>query len=655
MQRLVSRGHVAVHVAVVVDALGPLHQERRVVLVLLHDEGVTRPVRPGRRPASCWGRAGRPAGRSPSPPCSCSRPAGRPRLAVLELLHRVGAADPDGRRAGLREGRAQRGDLPGHHRDELVGVTQLDRHAADLEQLVLRSDSEYLNRRRLSSQLLKVISKLAIWSRSSDHVNLEHVVLGTAGPARLAFDRDRELGRVALIRRQSRRPARTGWSLGRASARRAPARAAGCGGSVMRWRWPARATGWTRGTAPARCWPACPRGAPRRSSRRSATGAASGRSGRPPTGIPQRHRQLGAQRDPVGREQHVGDGQALQHADEHWPVPHERDRSAARASCGLIDISPRSLLHVADAHVIQRVGGVDDQRSTDSFSLSPRTYWISGDSSPGIGISAKVLALLTWYSVGLKHSGIGVGITRPARSAAGRASSLGGRADRGDAHQSTSPRRRVAVAERALAFHLATPARVSVSWAWLQRPMWSANIRPNTCGIVLTVHVEMDLQVMDGQHACLTHLPERTPAPGSGPRARPRAIPPRPRPGRACSSGPVHFAASPARKFHATARVPCRVISTIAPFRLAPSDWVSPASYQVHRPGSRTTPRRSVIRPQRMPHRQLVDVVVDAAFGVRRDLQLAAEAGHLAERAGGDERHQVRLRSAAGRRHPGRA
>ena len=42
VQRLGARGDVAGDIAVVVDALGPLHEERRVVLVLLHHERVLR-------------------------------------------------------------------------------------------------------------------------------------------------------------------------------------------------------------------------------------------------------------------------------------------------------------------------------------------------------------------------------------------------------------------------------------------------------------------------------------------------------------------------------------------------------------------------------------------------------------------------------------
>jgi len=36
----------------------------------------------------------------------------------------------------------------------------------------------------------------------------------------------------------------------------------------------------------------------------------------------------------------------------------------------------------------------------------PRTYWMGGDCSPGMGISAKLFDFWSWYSVGLKRSGM---------------------------------------------------------------------------------------------------------------------------------------------------------------------------------------------------------------------------------------------------------
>ena len=94
--------------------------------------------------------------------------------------------------------RAQRGDLPGHHRDELVRVAELDHHEpADLEQLVARSDSEYLNR---SSFVVPVVDgelEAGHLVEIEHDVDLEHVVLAPDVQS-LALDLDGELGRVAL-------------------------------------------------------------------------------------------------------------------------------------------------------------------------------------------------------------------------------------------------------------------------------------------------------------------------------------------------------------------------------------------------------------------------------------------------------------------------
>ena len=137
VQGLGSGDRVAGHVAVVVDALGPLHQERRVVLVLLHDQLVLRAGLVGNADLHVVGGAlGDLLGDLPVGLVPVEDLLAGARLAVLELLHPVGAADPDRRRAGLREGGAQRGDRPGCHRDQLARVAQLDGHeAADPEHL----------------------------------------------------------------------------------------------------------------------------------------------------------------------------------------------------------------------------------------------------------------------------------------------------------------------------------------------------------------------------------------------------------------------------------------------------------------------------------------------------------------------------------------